>query len=708
MTTTLPPPTTAPQAAPTRAAPAARRRSLGYQPALDGLRAISVIGVLLYHADVAWIPGGFLGVEIFFVISGFLITSLLAEEWQNHGGIDKARFWYRRARRLLPALFAVIIATVVYSVLFLPDEVAKLRGDVIAALTYSTNWFLIFSQQSYFEAFGRPSPLRHLWSLAIEEQFYIVWPIVFGFLLRKVGGQARRLFWPLFGGAAVSTVLMAVMFSPDGDPSRVYYGTDTRAAGILLGAALACIWTPWRSSRPAAAKAGPLLEVVGLISLVLIGWFFLNAGEFDPWLYRGGFAAISLVTVILIAVIVHPSVRLLSGALSTRPFTFVGLRSYGLYLWHWPVFVFLTADEVGFDGNGLLALKFAITFALAELSYRFVEMPIRREGMAPVKRLLGVGARPRSGAAAWMTAPVLAIVAVAGLLVVAVGSATATSQFQGPGGEIEEADNETLVVGGAGGGASPTTIGASAPAASSAPTPTVAGATAPVATAPAAGTPPSRITVVGDSVGMTLVRNAPASVKQQLTITDGSLEGCGIVEGAVRTTAKFRWSFKGCTGWPEKWAANATKAQAQVALVIIGAWDVFDLTQGETVVAFASPEFDQHFRSQLRKGIDALTGAGVKTALLEVPCYRPVSGGGLTALPERGDDARTRHLNDLLRQAAAADPANVTFITGPQQYCTDPALATDLGHRWDGVHYYKPGAQLVWDTIAPELLNLRV
>lgn len=706
MALTLPPPspTSKPASAPTPTAsgpsPSVPRRTLGYQPALDGLRAISVIAVLLYHGDVAWIPGGFLGVDVFFVISGFLITMLLIEEWQKRGTINRPQFWLRRARRLLPALFAVILATVAYTVIVLPDEVARLRGDVIAALTYTTNWFLIFSQQSYFEAGGRPSPLRHLWSLAVEEQFYILWPILFGLMLRRVKGKVDRLFLPLMIAALVSAFLMAWLFVPDADPSRVYYGTDTRAAGILLGAALACVWMPWRSRVAAAAKAGPLLEAVGVLAGLFLLWCFTRAGEFDPWLYRGGFFFVAVGTVVLIAVVVHPSVRLVSGALSTYPLTWVGLRSYGLYLWHWPVFVFMTAGEVGFGGLPLLASKFAVTFALAALSYQFVEMPIRRHGLAPVKRWLRVGTGRRRGLAAWLTAPVLAVAVPVGMLTVALASAHTTNPF-GPGGEQPE---------------DPAPAATTAPGATTAPAPSGAGAAGttpagPAASTPAsaAGSPPSRIVVVGDSVGLTLVRNAPASAKSAFQITNGALEGCGVVEGAVKTAAKgFRWSFEGCKGWPEKWAANARKANAQVALVTIGAWDVFDLSQKSGDLTFGTPAFDTHFSSQLQQGIDALKGAGVKVALMEVPCFRPISAGGLRALPERGDDSRTRHLNDLLRQAAAADPANVVFIAGPQAYCTDEAVAKDVGQRWDGVHYYKPGAQLVWDTITPELQAIRV
>ena len=438
---------------------------------------------------------------------------------------------------------------------------------------------------------------------------------------------------------------------------------------------------PWRSKIAAAAKAGPILEVVGALGCIWVIWCFTHAGELDDWLYRGGFFFVAVGTVVVIAVVVHPSVRYLSGGLSVAPLTWIGLRSYGIYLIHWPVFVFMTAGEVGFGGLPLLAAKFAITFVLAELSFRFIEMPIRRNGLAPMKRWLRVGAGNRKGLAGWLTVPVLAVAVPIGMLTVALASAHTTNPF-GPGGEQPEQGPATTVP--------PTTLPGSPP------------------TSGAAAGPPSRVIVVGDSVGMTLVRNAPTSATSTFKLTNGAIEGCGVVEGAVKTSADFHWSFERCKGWPAKWAASAKKAKAQVALVSVGAWDVFDLSQPGGDLQFGTPAFDAYFRGQLQQGIDTLKGVGTRVALLEVPCYRPVSAGGLTALPERGDDTRTRHLNDLLRQTAAADPAHVVFVAGPQAYCTDENQAKDLNQRWDGVHYYKPGAQLVWDTVTPQLLALQV
>ncbi|MGH3108103.1 MAG: acyltransferase family protein, partial [Rubrobacter sp.] len=227
-----------------------------YRPGLDGLRAFAVIAVLLYHADLAWIPGGFLGVEVFFVISGYLITALLLAEWRLRGRIDLKTFWLRRARRLLPALYVLLVATLTFAVVFLPGEIAGLRGDVLAALGYVTNWYLIFGQESYFEAVGRPSLLQHLWSLAVEEQFYLIWPpiLALGLCIGATRLRRRRVLTVVIFGAVASAMAMALLYVPGVDPSRIYYGTDTRATGLLCGAALAFLWSPGDKYRPSEAR----------------------------------------------------------------------------------------------------------------------------------------------------------------------------------------------------------------------------------------------------------------------------------------------------------------------------------------------------------------------------------------------------------------------------------------------------------------------
>ncbi|HET9492773.1 MAG TPA: acyltransferase, partial [Chloroflexia bacterium] len=269
---------------------------LPYLPGLDGLRAVAVIAVLLYHAGLPLFAGGFLGVEVFFVISGFLITSLLLAEWNANGRIDLPAFWLRRARRLLPAVYTLVVVVLVVAVVFLPEEVSMLRGDGAAAFTYVTNWYLIFNERSYFEAMGRPSMLLHLWSLAVEEQFYLVWPPVLALLLRF--RRRGAILAVVLAGAAASSLLMALLYSPEADPSRVYYGTDTRATGLLIGAALAFVWSPWRlrervGTPTLASRAyGALLDLAGLAALGGLAVFVTSLDEFQPFLFLGGFPAL--------------------------------------------------------------------------------------------------------------------------------------------------------------------------------------------------------------------------------------------------------------------------------------------------------------------------------------------------------------------------------------------------------------------------------
>jgi peptidoglycan/LPS O-acetylase OafA/YrhL len=383
---------------------------LPYSPGLDGLRAFAVIAVLLYHAQLAWIPGGFLGVEVFFVISGYLITALLLAEWRQRGRIDLKTFWLRRARRLLPALYVLLVVTLAFAVVFLPGEVAGLRGDVLAAFGYVTNWYLIFGQESYFEAVGRPSLLQHLWSLAVEEQFYLIWPpiLALGLCIGATRLRQRRVLRVALFGALASAAAMALLYAPGVDPSRIYYGTDTRATGLLCGAALAFLWSPGEKYRPSEARhrrlklaprgrfrrrwgwtAPLLLDILGFGALGGLVWFCLHLGEFQPFLYMGGFALVGLTTTATIMAVVHPNTLIGARLLGSAPLRWVGVRSYGIYLWHWPVFMVTRPDlDVPFDGLSLLALRLAATVILADLSYRYIETPIRRGALGRAWRTL--------------------------------------------------------------------------------------------------------------------------------------------------------------------------------------------------------------------------------------------------------------------------------------------------------------------------------
>jgi peptidoglycan/LPS O-acetylase OafA/YrhL/CubicO group peptidase (beta-lactamase class C family) len=334
---------------------------------------------MLYHAGYN-VAGGYLGVESFFVLSGFLITALLLAELRHSGQISITSFWLRRARRLLPALLLTLAGTFTITAILLPNDLRSLAGDMLAALGYVMNWKLVLSQQSYFDALDRPSLLQHLWSLAVEEQFYLLWPLVFAFgmrLLRPLG-----FLIAVIAAAIMSAVLMFVLYEPGLDPSRIYYATDTRASALLIGAALALVWTPGGISA-LNRRLGLALDVVGasmLVGLLLAyGWLF----EQHPLLYRGGFQLVAIATTILIVATTYPRARFLPRLLELGPLRWIGLRSYSLYLWHWPIFMVTRPDiDVPFSGWPLDALRFGLTFAIAAASYRFVEQPIRKHGVA--------------------------------------------------------------------------------------------------------------------------------------------------------------------------------------------------------------------------------------------------------------------------------------------------------------------------------------
>ena len=356
------------------------------------MRAIAVAAVLFYHAGMGWLPGGYLGVEVFFVISGYLITALLLTEWENNGRIDLPGFWLRRARRLLPAVGALLLVVLVISMVFLPDQIARLREDALAAAFYVTNWHLIFSHQPYFETIGRPSLLQHLWSLAVEEQFYILWPPIFLVLMRVLPRRGAAVTIAI--AAVSSTLLMAILYRTGSDTSRLYYGTDTRAGGLLAGAALAFVWAPWKSGVFDGRKSAPWIEAAGFAGLVGLALLFMKLNEASPLLYQGGFALVGMATLAVITATVHPRARLLPKLLGTPVLKWMGLRSYGIYVWHYPIFMLTRPGlDIPIDGPLALVLRIAGTLAVAEISYRCIERPVRNGALDPVFRTL---LRPRS------------------------------------------------------------------------------------------------------------------------------------------------------------------------------------------------------------------------------------------------------------------------------------------------------------------------
>ncbi len=393
-----------------------------YLPGLDGLRAIAVIAVIAFHEQLDWAPGGLLGVAVFFTLSGYLITDLLLGQWAASGRLALADFWIRRARRLLPALFVMLAVVSAWVTVADRAQLARLRDEVIAAATYSSNWYLIVENQSYFARFAPPAPLDHLWSLAVEEQFYLVWPwlLLAGLicLRRARKGRPGGVAWlalPTLALAAGSAAAMFALYHAGLDPTRVYEGTDTRAAGVLIGAALALAW-PSRSVA-VSPRARTLLDAGGLAGLAVIAVMIWRTGQYSPFLYRGGLVAVSVATAAVIAAVATPGART-GRALGWTPLRWLGVRSYGIYLWHYPVIVLTTAAYATED-LPRAAAQTAATIGIAALSWRYIEQPIRRDGLAQSWRRLGSyrltrTARPAALAALAATAGVL-FAACAGL-----------------------------------------------------------------------------------------------------------------------------------------------------------------------------------------------------------------------------------------------------------------------------------------------------
>jgi peptidoglycan/LPS O-acetylase OafA/YrhL len=404
-----------------------------YLAGLDGIRALAVVSVIAYHVGVPGARGGLLGVGVFFTLSGYLITDLLLAQWRRHGTVELGGFWLRRAKRLLPALFVMLAVVAVWVAVFDASQLAQVRSQVVSAALYYANWSTIVHQGSYFARFAAPLPLDHLWSLSIEEQFYLVWPWLLLLMLRFARGR-RQLLWMTIGLVVASAVGMGLLFHPGSDPTRPYEGTDTRAFTLLIGAALAIVW-PTEIRRRAAANLPlrNLLDWAGCLGGVAIVVLIAETDAFRGFLYPYGFLLLSLATAAVVAAVVHPASRV-GAFLGTRPLRWVGVRSYGIYLWQWPIIALAT--PVG-RSPGLLTgtLAVASTLLIASVSWRFVEEPVRhgaigrwwRQLRAGATRLLGRPPAPALSGAVGLAAVTAVALGLAGALPVASASLTGTS-----------------------------------------------------------------------------------------------------------------------------------------------------------------------------------------------------------------------------------------------------------------------------------------
>jgi peptidoglycan/LPS O-acetylase OafA/YrhL len=632
---------------------AANAPRLRHIPALDGARGAAVVAVILFHAG--YLTGGYLGVDLFFVLSGYLITGLLLAERTKTGSIKLSAFWARRARRLLPALFLMLAGVAAFAAFVAqPTQLDQIRGDALATVGYVANWREIFNGHDYWAIFSAPSPLNHTWSLAIEEQFYLVWPLLLLGLvmlpLRRLSLAARVLIVAVIGTVGLGALAVA-LGSTGADNSRAYFGTDTRAPAILLGAGLAAGVALWGTVQSKVTRIA--LEVAGLAALGWLAWEWIFLDGQDAFLLQGGLLAAGVAAMIVLAAATHPSRGPIAVALSFAPLRWIGLISYGLYLWHWPVFVWLDQARTDLNGWQLAVVRVAVTLAISVASYFLVEMPIRRGALA--------GWRIR----ALTPAVVLATVA---LLFAATAGAVGPPTVQAA---IEHGNH------------------------------LVPKNTPP----PVVGQP--RILVVGDSVAVYL---GPAlhdlQAPMAVTTFAAGVPGCEVPRaenhrppvGSDVSGADAVTDPAACREWPTRWHTQLAETQANYALLIIGFPGVQDLQVGGAWLTPCTKSWDRYYTSELTEALQTLASTGARvsitTAAPPAAFYFPKS---LTT--------QTECLNKDIRAAALVTQARVVDVAAyvcPNSRCQQVIDGKEL--RPDGFHYSGSGGDLIATWMVSEIL----
>lgn len=625
-----------------------------FRPELEGLRAVAVGLVLLYHASVPKFEGGYVGVDVFFVLSGFLITTLLLGEFGLTNGIDLVRFWLRRARRLLPALFVLIGVGAIYASTTSPFDKGPLRWDLLSSIFYVANWRFIASGQSYFAEYAAASPVRHLWSLAIEEQFYVIWPIVvlvaLG-LMRRVRSRAagRVAFWMLLVTGAASAVLMALSWD-ESDPSLAYFSTLTRAHELLIGAAGAAILLYCPVWRDRLRRRAGIVAGVGLAFVMGAG---IAMSDTDRFYYVGGSVLFSLASIALVTALVagHASKGIAIRALQIRPLVWLGAVSYGVYLWHWPITIALTPESTGLDGPTLLLGRLCATLIIAAASFYIVEQPIRRGHLGRVRL------EPRiafSGAAA------IAVV-LAGLTVLSTRGAQPLPAY---------VSNNLEIL---------------------------------TSTVPSAR---GSVALVGDSLAMSLYPGLVHEAGSRgWNVASATFPGCSIGDTLrADSRGKLFWNTKSCASSTVAKQSELVAAYHPSIVFWHSGRDRYDIRVGDRLLVAGSDEWRIAVYADWDRTLDRLTASGAMVALILPLFAEGAIPSGCRSLASAADRAcRSPYLSNaslgaLYADWAARHPDRITVVDLTSELCSGGTCAATLDHvrlRSDKLHFTTEGSLVV-------------
>ncbi len=653
--------------------------NISYIPALDGIRGVAIIVIMGYHGGVFLTSGGFYSLDTFFALSGFLITSLLISEWQRTATVRLGRFWARRARRLLPALLVMLLGVALFAAYVVPSGTyPTLRGDSFSALFYYANWHFIANGSNYFNQSALTSPLTHTWSLAVEEQFYLVWPLVVLGVF-KFWKSKRVLLAVCVVGALASAVEMGLLYSP-GEVNRLYYGTDTRAQSLLIGAALAVSLSLWADRRrrrgtvmsgtdgrrrvpggdPAWAVRTPrgraAVLAIGLAGVGLSAALWILVSYNDSFAYRGGFFLAALATAAVLFSVVCFQGSLLARCLSFAPLRYVGRISYGMYLWHFPLFIYLDHARTGLTGYPLFAVRVAVTLVVATVSFYVVERPIRQGNLL-------------RGWRAWVFTPVGVLGTVAALV-----------------------------------------------AATSVPAVAAKGPTLPPPPSALEEGPPVRVLVVGDSTALTLDIGLNEHARAyDVTPFNGGILGCGVTDGAEYqekgVDAPMAVQCRGTppqSQWPTIWKADIAKDRPNVVMILAGRWEVSNRTYDGHWTNIENPTYAAYVQRQLTYAVQVAGSDGAAVVLMTAPCYDTGEQPDGQQWPE-DSPSRLAVYNGIVRRVAASMPGtsllnfNAMACPGGQYEEFMDGEQVRLG---DGIHFTFLGGNVFAPKIWPFVVRL--